>query len=55
MKFLTIKNTKKNHVYSIKVEGDFCVIYVFDQIKQGYIRAIQVNRDYLLRKLVNKK
>lgn len=55
MKFITLKNSKKNHIYSIKVEGDVCVIYDFDQAKKGFIRAIQINRDYLLRKLVNNK
>jgi hypothetical protein len=54
MKFVTIKNTKKNQVYSIKIDGETVVIYIFDSVKQGFIRAIQINRSYLLRRLVNK-
>lgn len=53
MKFITIKNSKNKLAYTVRVEGETVVIYVFDQVKQGFIRAIQVNRKFLLKKLIN--
>ncbi len=53
MKFLTIKNTKNKILYSVKIEGDTCVIYLFDDVSEGrVIRAIHCKKEWLIRKLL---
>ncbi len=52
MKFITLKNYKKNLSYTVKVEGDVVLIYVFDSVKKGFVRCLHINRPWLLKKLL---
>jgi len=54
MKFITLKNYRKKLTYSVKFENDGNVlIYVFDDVKNSVIRCLVINREWLLKKLIN--